>query len=75
MIKKEPAQFERITEANCDCCGNEIQTIYGGLTEDHLIFSGWQKGKILNAIICIKCMEEKLSFINIQKKDNTIGYC
>ena len=76
MIKKTEATFERITGATCDCCGNDIPFMnkYNGL-DDHLTIGGRHNGKILEAVVCIKCMEEKLSFINIQRRDNTIGYC
>jgi len=74
MIEKTPAQFEQVKGATCDCCGEKIKANWGNL-EDHLLIGGYHNGKILEAIVCIKCMEEKLSFINIQKKENTIGYC
>lgn len=74
MIKTQSSQSEKILEATCDCCGNQIPVQFGNLT-DHLRIGGYHDGKLLDAIVCIKCMEEKLSFIKIQKKENTIGYC
>ena len=74
MIEKTPAQFERITKAICDCCGEDIKVNFGSLG-DHMKIGGYQNGKILEAVVCIKCMEEKFTFVNIQKKENTIGYC
>jgi len=74
MIEKREAQFEQIVGATCDCCGDKIKANFGNL-EDHLLIGGYSKSKILEAIVCIKCMDEKLGFINIQKKANTIGYC
>ncbi len=74
MIKFKPDEFGKITEAICDCCKNKIKINLIGKLEDHLIISGYSKGKLLDAIICIPCMEEKLNFINIQKRNNTTGY-
>lgn len=74
MIKKTDAQIEHITEAICDCCGQNIPVNFGHIS-DHLRIGGYSQGKLLDAIVCIKCMDEKLSFIKIQKKNNPIGYC
>ncbi len=74
MIKKSENQFEQIQSAECDCCGKGIEVNLGNLT-DHLRIGGYQDGKLLDAIVCIPCVEEKLQFINIQKNNNTIGYC
>lgn len=74
MIKKNEAQFEQITSATCDCCNQTIKVTWGNL-EDHMKIGGYQNGKILEAVVCIKCMEEKFSFVKIQKRDNPIGYC
>jgi hypothetical protein len=74
MITKRPAQFEEIEKATCDCCGREIKVAFGHL-DDHLAIGGYEDGKLLEAIVCIPCVKEKLQFINIQKKDSTIGYC
>jgi len=75
MIKIKPVEFEKIIEATCDCCNKPIKVDLVGRLEDHLIIGGHYRGKLLDAIVCIPCMEEKLSFINIQKKDSTVGYC
>lgn len=74
-IKFKPNELNKVLEATCDCCGQPIKTSFVGELEDHLTIGGHHKGKLLDAIVCIPCMEEKLSFINIQKKNNTIGYC
>lgn len=74
MIKKNDAQIEQIIEATCDCCGQNIPIKFGQIS-DHLRIGGYSEGKLLDAIVCINCMNEKLSFINIQKKNNTLGYC
>jgi len=74
-IKSKPIEFDKIIEATCDCCGNHIKVDLAGRLEDHLIIGGHYRGKLLDAIVCIPCMEEKMGFINIQKKANTIGYC
>jgi hypothetical protein len=74
MIKKTEEQFPKVTEANCDCCGESIKVEFGRIYE-HMTIGGYQGGNNLEAIVCIKCMEDKLGFINIQKKRNTIGDC
>lgn len=74
MIHKTEAQQEFITGATCDCCGQPIKANFGHL-EDHMTIGGYHNGKLLEAVVCIKCMEEKLSFIKIARKDSTIGYC
>ncbi len=74
-IKFIPMEFDRIVEATCDCCGKPIKVDLIGRLEDHLTIGGNCKGKLLDAIVCIPCMEEKLTFINIQKKVSTIGHC
>lgn len=74
MIHKTPTQFEQITSAECDSCGEKIPVNFGELTA-HVKIGGHHEGKLLDAIVCIKCMNEKMGFINIQKKDSTIGYC
>jgi hypothetical protein len=67
--------FKIIVEASCDCCKQKIPlTILGELT-DHLIISGYEEGKLLDAIICNDCIQKLDSFIQIKRKDNTIGYC
>lgn len=75
MIKKNETQFERIIEAKCDSCGNNIKVDMVGRLEDHLLIGGYKNGKILEAIVCIPCVKEKMSFINIQERNNTVGYC
>lgn len=77
MIRRQYATEERILGATCDCCGADIKLnrYYGGGLDDHLMIGGFQGGKILEAIVCIKCMEEKLGFINIQRKNSSIGFC
>ena len=67
MIKIKPVEFEKIIEATCDCCNKPIKVDLIGRLEDHLIIGGHYRGKLLDAIVCIACMEEKLAFINIQK--------
>lgn len=74
MIKRKEISFDEVLEANCDCCGESIPHQFGRLGE-HLLLSGYHNGKLLEAVVCIKCMKTKLDFINIQKKINTIGYC
>lgn len=74
MIKKTEAQFEQIVSANCDCCGGKIDVNFGDLG-DHVSIGGHKNGKLLEAIVCIKCLDEKLNFIKISEKVNTIGYC
>lgn len=67
--------FKQIVEASCDCCGEKIPlTILGDLT-DHLIISGYEDGKLLDAVVCKTCIQKLDSFIQIKRKDNTIGYC
>jgi hypothetical protein len=76
-LKKEynKTGFLQIVEATCDCCKEKISlTILGDLT-DHLIISGYEDGKLLDAIICKNCIQKLDSFIQIKRKDNTIGYC
>ena len=75
-IEKSKEMFERITGAKCDCCGEDMPVNrFNGTLPEHMILSGYKGNKILEAIICKKCVDEKLSFININSKDNTIGYC
>lgn len=74
MIEKTPAELEKITGAKCDCCGSNIPVVFGQLG-DHLKIGGYHNGKLLEAIVCIKCMKDKMAFIKIQEKDCTIGYC
>lgn len=74
MINKSNTQFEQIISATCDCCNQTIKVNFGSI-EDHMKIGGYQDGKILEAIVCIQCMEEKFNFVNIQKVNNTIGYC
>ena len=74
MIKKTDFQSEHITSATCDCCGKDMLDRLGFMG-DHMTIGGHQNGQHLEAVVCIPCMEEKLSFINIQRKNNTIGYC
>lgn len=74
MIKKTDFQSEHITSATCDCCGKDMLDRMGFMG-DHMTIGGHQNSKHLEAVVCIQCMEEKLNFINIQRKDNTIGYC
>lgn len=75
MIKKKENTFDEIISATCDCCGNEIKKNFLNQLEDHMIIGGRQDGKVLDAVVCIPCMEEKLSFIKIWKNNSTIGYC
>lgn len=76
MIKKTRTQFPVIQEATCDCCGANIEIHRAGnWLMDHMSISGYQNGEDLSAIICIKCMEEKLGFINIRKTPFTTGHC
>lgn len=75
MLEKTPAQTEHIKKATCDCCGGPIKVDFLGHIEDHVAIGGYRDGKLLEAEVCIKCMDEKLGFINIRKKENTIGYC
>ena len=42
---------------------------------DHLEIKGYRDGLMLSAIVCTKCMDDKLSFINIEKRRSTIGNC
>lgn len=74
MIKKTEFHSEHITSATCDCCGKDMLDRLGFMG-DHMTIGGHQNGQHLEAVVCIPCMEEKLSFINIQRKNNTIGYC
>lgn len=74
MIQKTNTQFENIVSANCDCCGEPIKVQFGRI-DDHMSIGGYKDGKILEAIVCIKCMEEKFSDVKIQQKTNTLGYC
>lgn len=74
MIKTKQPKLEQVIEASCDICENQIPTQFGHIT-DHLRIGGYHKGQLLDGIVCIKCMEEKLGFINIQRKNNTLGYC
>lgn len=74
MITRIPAHPEVIKSATCDCCGRDIKNNFGHL-EDHMEIGGYQDGKLLEAIVCIPCVTEKLQFINIQRKENTIGHC
>jgi len=74
MIKTKQPQLEQMIEATCDSCGNQIPIQFGNLA-DHLRIGGHHNGKLLDGIVCIKCMEEKLGFIKIQRNTNTIGYC
>jgi len=75
MIKFKPVNFDKLIEANCDSCGDKIKLDVVGNLTDHVMIGGKKDGLSLEAIVCIKCMEEKMSFINIQKKNNRIGYC
>lgn len=74
MISRTSPQPEIITKVTCDCCGNDITFQFRNIG-DHMSIGGYQDGKILEAIVCIKCMEEKFKFVNIQRYDNTIGHC
>ena len=56
MIEKTPAQFEQITKVTCDCCGEDIKVNFGSI-EDHMKIGGYQNDKILEVVVCIKCME------------------
>ncbi|MEK6829040.1 MAG: hypothetical protein AABY15_02855 [Nanoarchaeota archaeon] len=75
MIEKTEAQFEHIKKATCDSCGENIPLNVVGQLPDHVKIGGHHEGKLLEAIVCIKCMEDKLSFIKIQSRENIIGYC
>lgn len=74
MIKKQPFYGERTLSAYCDCCEVDIMDKYGRL-EDHVKIEGYRDGKLLEAVVCIKCVDEKLGFIKIQQYRNTIGDC
>jgi hypothetical protein len=75
-IIKENTMFERILGAKCDSCGEDmpLDRVMGTLPE-HMILKGHSQGMELEAVICKKCVDEKLSFINITKRRNSIGYC
>ena len=75
-IIKENTIFERITGAKCDSCGGNMPVDrFSGQLPEHMILSGYSQGMNLEAVICKKCVDEKLSFINITKTRNSIGYC
>lgn len=75
MINKTKNEFERITSASCDSCGDNIKLDIIGRLPDHMTIGGYHEGMLLEAIVCIKCMNDKLGFINIQKKRSTLGNC
>lgn len=75
MIEYSAETFRRVIKATCDCCGEEIKKNMIGQLEDHLVIGGHEKGKLLDAVVCLPCVEEKMSFINIQRINCTIGYC
>jgi hypothetical protein len=74
-VERTEAMFSRVKSATCDCCGENIKLNIIGELPDHLEIGGYRDGLLLNAIVCTKCMDEKLNFINIQKRRSTIGYC
>jgi hypothetical protein len=75
-IIKEDTMFERILGAKCDSCGEDMPVDrYSGMLPEHMILSGSSGRMLLEAVICKKCVDEKLSFINITKRENRIGYC
>lgn len=74
-IIKEKYTPEIIKEAICDCCGGNIPLNIVGHLTDHVQITGGINNKIPEAIICSVCVKEKLTFINIQYKENTIGHC
>lgn len=75
MIKKNKISYDEILEATCDCCGKQLKLDLLGRVEDHMTIGGYQNGKILEAVVCVPCMTEKLTFITIAKRDSTIGNC
>lgn len=77
MINKTESTFETITSATCDCCDSPIKVVFGQIKDDHTILKGYVDGgrNIINAIICDKCIKEKLSFINFKQTVNSVGFC
>lgn len=67
MIKKTDFQSEHITSATCDCCGKDMLDRLHNLG-DHMKIGGHQKGQLLEAVVYIPCMEEKLKFVIIENQ-------
>lgn len=74
-VERTETMFSRIKSATCDCCGENIKLNMIGELPDHLGIGGYRDGLLLSAIVCTSCMDEKLGFIDIQKRRSTIGYC
>lgn len=74
IVKKESI-FPKIESATCDCCKKEIKLNMFGELPDHAMIGGYKNGLLLEAIICIDCLEEKFSFVDIKEYNSTIGYC
>jgi hypothetical protein len=74
-VERTETMFSRIKSATCDCCGEDIKLNIVGELPDHVEIGGYRDRLLLSAIVCTKCMDEKLSFIDIKKRPNTIGYC
>jgi hypothetical protein len=74
-VERTETMFSRVKSATCDCCGEDIKLTMMGELPDHLEIGGYREGLLLSAIVCTKCMDEKLGFIDIQKRRSTVGYC
>ena len=74
-VERTETMFSRIKSATCDCCGEDIKLNIIGELPDHVEISGYRDGLLLSAIVCTKCMDEKLGFIDIQKRRSTVGNC
>jgi hypothetical protein len=74
-VERTETIFSIIKSATCDCCGEEIKLNIIGELPDHVEIGGYREGLLLSAIVCTKCMDEKLGFIDIQKRRSTVGYC
>ncbi len=74
-IVKTDTMFSRIKSATCDCCKEEIKLNIIGELPEHVEIGGYRHGLLLSAIVCTKCMDEKLNFIDIQRRRSTIGDC
>jgi len=53
----------------------EIKLNIIGELPEHVDIGGYRDGLLLSAIVCTKCMDEKLNFIDIQRRRSTIGDC
>ena len=74
IVKKESI-FDQIESATCDCCNKEIKLNMIGQLPDHATIGGYKNGLLLEAIICVDCLEDKLKFVNIKEYRSRIGYC